>query len=155
MPGGSSSIPAPEVLLQDGVFECFRCAQTHNGLGLDLDGLARGRIATQTRLAMRLDGAADARDYKLARALGLFHSQLEQFVEESHGLLLGNGLFRRAYLLSDVRNNLGLAQRICHRVAFSSSVEIAWRACGAGRLGDYSDSKGRTQVKPAKKPDKT
>src|ERR1700733_1172374 len=155
VPGGSSSIPAPEGLLQDGVFECFRCAQTHNGLGLDLDRLAGRGVAAQTRLAMRLDGAADAGNYELPRALGLFHSQLEQFVEESHGLLLGNGLLRRAYLLSDGRNNLGLATRICIRIRLASPVKIAWRACGAGRLGDYSDSKGRTQVKPSKKPDKT
>src|ERR1700683_1523889 len=125
MPGGSSSIPAPEGLLQDGVFECFRFAQTHNGLGLDLDRLAGGWIAAPTPLAMCLYGAADARNHKLPRALGLFHSQLDQFVEESHGLLLGYRLFPRASRLSDVRNNLRLAQRICHRVAFSSSVSIA------------------------------
>src|SRR5580704_15839813 len=115
MPGGWSSISAPKRLLQDGVFERFRRAQTHHGLGLDLDGFACGRIATHARLAMRLDGAADAGNHKLARALGFLHGQLEEFVEESHGLFLGDGLLRGAYFLSDVRNNLGLAQRICHR----------------------------------------
>src|SRR5580693_1003400 len=121
MPGGWSSISAPKRLLQDGVFERFRRAQTHHGLGLDLNGFACSRIAAHARLAMRLDRAADAGNHKLARALGFFYSQLEQFVEESNRLFLGDRFLRGAYLIGDIRNNLGLAQRICHRVTFSSS----------------------------------
>src|ERR1700685_1813572 len=80
-------------LLEGGVFKGFCCAQAHHGLGLDLDRFARGRIAAHAGLPVRLDGAADSRNYELACAAGFLHGQLEQFVEERDDLLLGDGFF--------------------------------------------------------------
>ena len=65
-------------LLQYGVFECLRRAQANHGLGLDLDGFARLRVAAHARLAVRFHGAADIGDDVLStpRHAGLAASKL-------------------------------------------------------------------------------
>src|ERR1700728_655581 len=109
-------------LLQYGVFKSFRSAQTYDGLGLDLDSLTGCRVATHTRLTMCLYRAAEPWNYEFARSFRFFYGQLEKFVKERRDLLLGHRLFRSADLFSHVRNDFRFAQRICHRVTFSSSL---------------------------------
>src|SRR5271155_3820494 len=69
-------------LLQDRVFESLGCAKANHGLGLDLDRFACSRVAAHARLAVRLDGAAQAGDDEFSCAFGFFHSELEKFIEE-------------------------------------------------------------------------
>jgi hypothetical protein len=105
------------MLLEDGVFQHLGRPQTDDGLGLDLDRFAGLGIAAHARFAMCLYNAADAWDDELARAaLGFFHRELVQLVEESH-----NGLLGRAHFFCDVGHDLGLAQWLgCHLVCLSS-----------------------------------
>jgi hypothetical protein len=103
-------------LLERGVLKGFRCAQAHNGLGLDLDRFACGRIAPHACFAVSLHCAADSWNYEFAGAARFLYGKLEQLVEESDDLFLGDRLFVGADLLRHVRNNLGLAHRICHRI---------------------------------------
>src|ERR1700730_5328664 len=104
-------------LLQYGVLERLGRAQADYGLRLDLDCLASLWIAAHTRLAVRLDDAADARNYELTRsALGFLHCELEKLLKEESG-----GFLRCAELLGDVRYGLGLAHWLgCHLVCLSS-----------------------------------
>src|SRR6266436_579757 len=69
----------PRKLLQNGVFERLRRAQTHDRLGLDFNGLAGLRVAAHTCLAVRFHGAAEVRDHKFSRrALALFYRELKE-----------------------------------------------------------------------------
>ena len=97
------------MLLQNGVFESLRSAQPDDRLRLNLDCLARGRVATHASLAVCLYSAANAGNYEFSGTLGFFNSQLEQFIKEGRNLLLRNWLFGCADLVTQVRNDLGLA----------------------------------------------
>src|SRR5712692_5957300 len=64
-------------LAEHSVFEGLGWAQPHDGLGLDLDGLAGLRVAAHARLTVRLHRTAQPGDDELARAaLEFFHRQL-------------------------------------------------------------------------------
>jgi hypothetical protein len=82
-------------LLENGILERFRWAQTDDGLRLDLDRFTGLRIAAHASLAMRLDDAAESRNDEFTRAaLGFFHGELEKlFKEESCGFLGSAGFF--------------------------------------------------------------
>src|SRR4029077_13156372 len=104
-------------LLQNRILEGLGRAQTHHGLGLDLNRFAGLGVAAHARLAVRLHNAADSRNDEFARAaLGFLHRELVQLFEEERCLLLWC-----AELLGDVRNNLCLAEWLgCHLVCLSS-----------------------------------
>jgi hypothetical protein len=105
-------------LLQNGILERFRRAQADDGLRLDLDRFTGLGVAAHAGFAMRLDDAAESRNHEFTRAaLGFFHGELEElFEEESCGFLGKAGFF------GEVRNDLGLAQRLgCHLLFLSSS----------------------------------
>src|SRR6516165_739154 len=108
-------------LLQNGVFERLGGPQAYDRLRLDLDWFARGRIAAHPSFAMRLHCASQSRYHELSRALGFFHREVEQLVEKRGNLFLGHRLVFRAHFLSQVRNDLRLAHRRCHRMSLSSS----------------------------------
>src|SRR5712691_5350702 len=101
----------PRKLLQNGVFERLRCAQTHHRLGLDLDGLAGLRVAAHARLAVRFHGAAEVRNHELTGcALALSHRELEElFKKERRDFLRSAALFR------EMRHDFRLAHWLgCH-----------------------------------------
>src|SRR6266699_419493 len=103
-------------LTENGVFERFCRAETHDCLRLDLDRFASLRIAAHARLPVRLHRASDVRNDEFARsALGFLDRQLEQFFEE-----LRRDFLRRPDLVGHVRDDLGLAHWFCHLVSFSS-----------------------------------
>jgi hypothetical protein len=104
-------------LLQNGVFQHLSGAEADDGLGLNLDLFAGLGVAAHARLAMSLHDATNSRNDKFARAaLGFLHSELVELVEE-----LSGGLFGRADLFGDVRNDLCLAEWLsCHFVCLSS-----------------------------------
>lgn len=114
----------PARLLENRVLESFGGAKANDCLGLDLNRFARGGIAAHARLAMRLDRAPDAGNDELARALGFLNGQIEQLIEKRGDLLFRNGLVLGADLVGHVGDDLRLAQRSCHRVAFSSLKEF-------------------------------
>src|SRR5580693_1446048 len=92
----SGPIPCfTENLLQDGVFERLCRAQANNRLGLDLDGFTRLRVTAHARLAVRFHGAADVRNYELARTtLAFLHRELKKlFKKERRGFLGCAALF--------------------------------------------------------------
>ena len=69
---------------------------------------------------MRFHRASDARDHEFAGASALLHRKVEKLIEERSRLLLRDRLVLRAHLVGDMRDDLGLAHRVCHRVVFSS-----------------------------------
>lgn len=120
--GGFAESMGRAVLLQDGVLESLRRAQADNGLGLDLDRFTRRRVAAHASLAMCLHSATDIGDDELPGALGFLDGELEQLVEEAGNLLLGDRLVGSADLVSHVRDDLGLAQRSCHRILLPPQI---------------------------------
>src|ERR1700675_2283117 len=95
----------PRKLLQNGVFERLRSAQTHDRLGLDFDGLAGLRVAAHACLAVRFHGAAEVRDHKFSRsALALFHRKLKELFKKERCGFLGSGA-----LLREMRHDFRLA----------------------------------------------
>src|ERR1700675_205329 len=126
MPGGFAANLCAEELLQNGVFERFCSAQPDNGLRLDFDRLTGGRVAPHACFAVSLYSSSQSGNYKFARApLEFFNGELKEFIEKGRRLLLRNRLVLRAHFLSHMRDDLGLAQRICHRVPFASSELVA------------------------------
>src|SRR5579863_9369178 len=108
---------AKRPLPENRVLERLGSSKTDHSFRLDLDGLARLRIAAHAGFAMRLHDAPDIRNDELARAaLSFLDRQLEQLFKELRGDLLGC-----AHFFGHVRDNLGLAQWFCHLVSFSSS----------------------------------
>jgi hypothetical protein len=65
------------------ILESFGRAQSHDGLGLNLDGLASLGVTTHTRLAVGLNRASQVGNYKFARAaLALFHGEFEKLFKK-------------------------------------------------------------------------
>ena len=96
--GVLSEFRARFALLQRGVFERLRCAQTHNCLGLNLDGLTGGGVAAHASLAVSFYCASDSGNNKFSRRLGFFYSQVKQLVKKRSDLFLGYRLVFRADL---------------------------------------------------------
>src|SRR6201994_3089177 len=70
-----SGISNPLLLLRrrDRVLRRLRHAELHHGLCLDLDRLARLRIAAHARLALCLHQSAQSRDHEYAVFLGILY----------------------------------------------------------------------------------
>src|SRR5690348_5937381 len=117
-------IGARNELFQYSVFERLRGAETDDCLCFNLDCLASGGITAHASLAVRLNRASDSWDDELARALGFFHRELEQFVEEGGCLLLRDWLLVSAHLIGDMGDDLGFAQRCGHRFQFPPKSEL-------------------------------
>src|SRR5258708_5033945 len=81
-----------------------------NDLCLDLDRLARLRVAAHARLALCFYQAAQSGDHEYTVLLGLLHCRLCQQIEESAYLLVG-----QFELFGHVPNQLCLGQSCCHR----------------------------------------
>src|SRR3984885_2723884 len=64
-------------------------AELDDGLGLDLDGLTRLRVAADAGLALCLDEAADAGDDEDTVLLGFLDGGLGEQVKEGRGLFVG------------------------------------------------------------------
>ena len=98
---------------QDGVLHLLRDARLHDRLGRDLDGLARGRVATHARLGLADVELHHAWQGELARALELLFRELGEVFEELTSLgALPFEPFR------EMREQLGLA----HLLRFSHCV---------------------------------
>lgn len=102
---------------------------------------------------MRLDRASDSWNHELTGTLAFFHSEIEEFIEKRRDLFLRNRLVLRADLIGHVRDDLGLAHRSCHRVAFSS-LEVISRCYLLGGRGHYSRTFRVTQVQMQENPQK-
>src|ERR1700730_953411 len=68
-------------------------AELDHGLGLDLDGLAGLRIASDAGLAMRFHQPAQAGHNEHAVLLGLFYSDIGELLEKSSDSLVGKFSF--------------------------------------------------------------
>src|SRR3984885_14500760 len=123
-PIGAISV-AVELLLHrcDRVLCNLGHAELHHGLGLDLDGLTRLRVAAKTRLALCLYQLADTRNGELAILLGLFHCGLCQQFQETCGLLVG-----QFELLRQVANQRCLCHSLCH-VLLLLTFDIESKVC--------------------------
>jgi hypothetical protein len=66
----------------DGILGGLGYAELYHGLGLNLDGLASLRIASDTRLAVRLHQPAQAGHNEYAVLLGFFDGGISQLLQE-------------------------------------------------------------------------
>src|SRR5271165_28899 len=78
-------------------------AELHHGLGLDLNGLAGLRIASDAGLAVRFHQPAEAGHYEHAVFLGFLHSDVSQLLKKS-----GDSLVRKFSLLRQITDELSL-----------------------------------------------
>src|SRR3990172_8311 len=101
------------LLRQNGVLQLLRDPRLDDGLGGNLDLLARGRIASQARLALLDDQLHHPREHELARAPQLLLGQRVQLVEELPRL---RPLDLEA--IREVREEFGFAHPagLCHRL---------------------------------------
>ena len=92
-------IPKLFLYAKDRVFGSFGNTEFHNPLGLDLDGLASGRIAAHTGFAIDQNELAQSRNGE--GVFGILVSQLRDIFQYFDGLLFGD-----AVLFGDFRCDL-------------------------------------------------
>src|SRR5579864_5359068 len=103
---------------RDRVLRGFRDAELHNGLGLDLNGLAGLRVASHAGFTVRFHQAANAGNDEYAALLGFFNRGVGQMLQERR-----RGLVVNLRLLRQVTYELCFGHARCHE---SSSFAVSF-----------------------------
>lgn len=89
--------------LQQGVLGGFGHAELENRLGRNLNGCARGRVATHAGIAVLFNKFSETREAEFAGTLHFGVNHLDEFVEH-----FASFFFADAPFLGEVREHLGL-----------------------------------------------